>query len=195
MFIVKDIHECNLEDLLDICRRVGSCPYIRLLHDTVPGHSMFVYKYLKGHLLSLARKYLPLALVKRILKDSLRGLAALHDQDIVRNGKSSEPLLCIRIFGNNEYAIDVKANNIVIDWEEGCDGIKIAEVQLTDLEDSLHLGTEFDICDLLVGNQIWRSPEAHAKARVNKPSDMFSFGIVVSCQSFYSFLSLGVNPH
>ena len=100
MFIVKDIHQCNLEDLLDIYRRVGDSPYIRLLHDTVPGNSMFVYRYFTGHLLSLARKKLPIALVKRILKDALRGLAALHDQNIVHNGKSSEPLLCIRIFGN-----------------------------------------------------------------------------------------------
>lgn len=124
MFVVKDIHQGNLEDLLDIYCRVGSCPYIRSLHDTVPGYSMFVYKYCTGHLLNLARKKLPLALVKRILKDALRGLAALHDQNIVHNGP------------------------------------------------------EFDICDLLVGNQLWRSPEAHASGRVNTPSDMFSFGIV-----------------
>ena len=57
----------------------------------------------------------------------------------------------------------------------------------------LKMGSEFDICDLLVGNQMWRSPEAYVSGRVNTPSDMFSFGIVVSCQTFYSFLSLGVN--
>lgn len=87
----------------------------------------------------------------------------------------------------------MKANNIVVDWEEGSNGIEITKVQLTDLEDASHLGPEFDICDLLVGNQLWRSPEAHASGRVNTPSDMFSFGIVVSCQIFYSFLILGVD--
>lgn len=101
MFIVKDVHQCNFEYLLAIYRRVGSCPYIRLLHDTVLEQSMFVYKYFTGHLLSLAKKDLPIALTKRILKDTLRGLAALHDQNIVHNGTSSEPLLCIRILGNN----------------------------------------------------------------------------------------------
>jgi serine/threonine protein kinase len=31
-----------------------------------------------------------------------------------------------------------------------------------------------------VGNQLWRSPEAHAQGPVNSSSDIFSFGIVVS---------------
>lgn len=31
-----------------------------------------------------------------------------------------------------------------------------------------------------VGNQLWRSPEAHAQGPVGSPSDIFSFGIVVS---------------
>jgi serine/threonine protein kinase len=64
-----------------------TCPYLRVLQDTVPEHSMFVYKYFTDHLLSLAQKDLPLALTKRILKDTLRGLAALHDHNIVHTGK------------------------------------------------------------------------------------------------------------
>lgn len=86
----------------------------------------------------------------------------------------------------------MKANNIVIDWEEVCNGIKITKVQLTDLEDAAHLNPEFNICGLQVGNYMWRSPEALASARVNKPSDMFSFGVFVSRQTFYCILSLGV---
>ena len=72
----------------------------------------------------------------------------------------------------------MKANNIVIYWEEGCNGIKVTEVQLTNLEDAAHLKPKFNICGLQAGNYMWRSPEAHASARVNKPSDMFSFGVV-----------------
>lgn len=49
---------------------------------------MFVYRYLKDHLLSLAQKNLPLQLTKRILKDTLRGLAELHRHNIVHAGKS-----------------------------------------------------------------------------------------------------------
>lgn len=36
------------------------------------------------------------------------------------------------------------------------------------------------LCGGQVGNLMWRSPEAHAGGPIKKPSDMFSFGIVVS---------------
>lgn len=48
---------------------------------------MFVYKYFTDDLLSLVRKNLPIAHTKRILKDTLRGLAALHDHNIIHTGK------------------------------------------------------------------------------------------------------------
>lgn len=47
---------------------------------------MFVFQYFADHLLSLAQKDLPLAVTKQILKDALRGIAELHDQDIVHTG-------------------------------------------------------------------------------------------------------------
>jgi hypothetical protein len=50
---------------------------------------MFVYKYFTDDLLSLARMDLPIAHTKRILKDTLRGLATLHDQNIIHTGKPS----------------------------------------------------------------------------------------------------------
>jgi serine/threonine protein kinase len=68
-------------------RELRSCPYLRLSQDTVPELSMFVYKYFTDDLLSLVRKGLPIALTKRILKDTLRGLAAMHDQNIIHTGK------------------------------------------------------------------------------------------------------------
>ena len=59
---------------------------MRGLVDTAPNHSIFVFKYLKENLLGLVQKNLPIAITKRILKDALRGLVALHDKDIVHNG-------------------------------------------------------------------------------------------------------------
>ena len=56
----------------------------------------------------------------------------------------------------------------------------IDQVQLADLEDSAHVPPDCDILGKQAGNWMWRSPEAHASGPVNKPSDMFSFGIVVS---------------
>ena len=68
-------------------RALGTSRYLRLLQDTIPDRSMFVYKYFKDHLLSLAQQDLPLLLTKRILKDALRGLSELHHQDIVHTGE------------------------------------------------------------------------------------------------------------
>jgi hypothetical protein len=33
---------------------------------------------------------------------------------------------------------------------------------------------------MLAGNDNWRSPEAHFKGELNKPTDLFSFGAVVN---------------
>jgi hypothetical protein len=61
--------------------------FLRLSVDVVPEQSIFVYKYLADHLLGFVRKEPPVLLTKRILKDTLRGLAALHEQNIVHTGK------------------------------------------------------------------------------------------------------------
>jgi hypothetical protein len=74
-------------------RGLYNCPHLRLLQDTVPEQSVFVYKYFTDDLLSMAQMDLPIAFTKRILKDALRGLAALHDQNIVHTGKLT--LFCV----------------------------------------------------------------------------------------------------
>lgn len=74
---------------LDIYGRVDSCPYLRVLQDTILEQSMFVYKYLNESLVRLAQQNFSGASMKRILKDALRGLAAPHDQNIVLNGNEA----------------------------------------------------------------------------------------------------------
>lgn len=86
-FVLKDVPQSDFKYLLDLYRGLRSSPYLRLLHDTVPEQSMLVYKYFNGDLLSLVQKDLPIAQTKRILKHTLHGLAALHEQDIVHTGK------------------------------------------------------------------------------------------------------------
>ena len=84
-FVVKNIL-ADYKYYQDMQQALGSSRYLRLMQDAIPERSMFVYKYLKDHLLSLAQKDLPLLLTKRILKDALRGLAELHHQNIVHTG-------------------------------------------------------------------------------------------------------------
>jgi len=84
-FVVKSVLS-DFEHYRDMQRALGNSRYLRLLQDTIPDKSMFVFKYLKDHLLFLAQKDLPLILTKRILKDVLRGIAELHHQNIVHTG-------------------------------------------------------------------------------------------------------------
>ena len=56
----------------------------------------------------------------------------------------------------------------------------IEQVQITDLENAAYLPQGRCIKGMLAGNDNWRSPEGHFKGELNKPSDMFSFGAVVS---------------
>ncbi|KAL9019227.1 MAG: hypothetical protein Q9185_003536 [Variospora sp. 1 TL-2023] len=81
-FVVKNIL-AEYKYYQDMQRALHGSRYLRLLQDTIPDRSMFVYKYLNDHLLFLAQKDLPLLLTKRILKDTLRGLAELHHENIV----------------------------------------------------------------------------------------------------------------
>jgi serine/threonine protein kinase len=65
---------------------LNNSQFLRLSEDVVPEQSIFVYRYLADHLLSFVRKELPVLVTKRILKDTLHGLAALHEQNIVHTG-------------------------------------------------------------------------------------------------------------
>ncbi|KAJ0106876.1 hypothetical protein J7T55_014952 [Diaporthe amygdali] len=156
-FVLKNVSKTSFIDYQEIYRSLDDCPNLRVACDTIPDQSSFVFKYFSDHLLSLAQENPPLPTVKRILKDALRGLAKLHEKDIVHT--------------------DIKPNNILIQ-RHNADGMEVDQVQLADLEDSAHVPPDCDIVGKQAGNWMWRSPEAHASGPVNKPSDMFSFGIV-----------------
>lgn len=89
-FVLKPVSQDNFEYFQDIYRRLDGFPNVRLLHDTIPDHLTFVFKYAREDLLSETQKGLPLAATKNILKDTLGGLAVLHDQHIIHAGMSSD---------------------------------------------------------------------------------------------------------
>jgi serine/threonine protein kinase len=66
-----------------------------------------------------------------------------------------------------------------VDYEETTDQeIHVRSVQIADLEDAVILSPKGAIAGCLSGNQIWRSPEAWARARQDTASDVYSFAIV-----------------
>ncbi|RAK83920.1 calcium/calmodulin dependent protein kinase [Aspergillus costaricaensis CBS 115574] len=158
-FILKYIHEVNFEDLQDVNSRLrNDASHVRLAQDIIPEKSMYVFEYLTGHLLHLAQKDLSLETRKRLLKEALLGIAEMHEKDVVHT--------------------DIKADNFFVNWKQSDNGITIEKVQLGDLEDAVYIPPGSSMLGKQAGNWMWRSPEAHARGRVNKPSDIFSFALV-----------------
>lgn len=157
-FVLKSLFEPEYNYALALQPKLAESPYLRAVADTIPGEKMFVNEYLTDHLLNFAWKDLSLKTQKRILRDALRGLATMHSHDIAH--------------------LDIKANNIMVDYHETEKGLVVDRVQLSDLEDSTHIPPNSALRGIQVGNQLWRSPEAHVKGKISKPTDIFSFAIV-----------------
>lgn len=87
-YVAKNIFHTEFEYQLNLQTPLAGCPNLRVVMDTVPDHLLFVYNYCKDELLNLAgNENLSPAERKRILRDALAGLAALHDQGILHGGK------------------------------------------------------------------------------------------------------------
>lgn len=87
-FILKDIPEPIFDRYNhEIQPNLPKSRFIRVPLDVIPEQRIFVFKYLDLDLLSLARKGISDRNTKRILKDSLRGLAELHGRDVVHLGE------------------------------------------------------------------------------------------------------------
>jgi hypothetical protein len=68
-----------------------------------------------------------------------------------------------------------------VDYEETTNGaIEVQRVQVGDLEMGSVIPPGLNVRGAKLGNPMWRSPESHAAARINLPTDVFSFGLVVS---------------
>ena len=82
-YVLKSVSRIDFQYFQAMFNDLRRSPYIRVADDTIPDQSMFAYKYLKDHLLSFVQRDIPLPLMKQILRDSLRGIAGLHEKDIV----------------------------------------------------------------------------------------------------------------
>ena len=111
----------------------------------------------------------------------------MHDRDIVhlgdlRNFCFHEPIIRSQSFS------DIKPDNIMVNCRHVGREVIVEQVQVTDLENAAYLPNGRCIKGMLAGNENWRSPEAHFKGELNKPSDLFSFGAVVSILTWTEIL-------
>lgn len=76
--------------------------------------------------------------------------------------------------------LDVKPDNVMVDVHGSGSEVVVERAQLTDLENAAYLPKGRCIKGMLPGNDNWRSPEGHLRGELNKPTDIFSFGAMVS---------------
>lgn len=86
--------------------------------------------------------------------------------------------------------LDIKPDNIKIDCRDEDEEMIITKTQLTDLENAAFLPNGTYLRGMLIGNEDWRSPEAALRSKLGKPSDLYSFGLVVCSQSHHTHIFL-----
>ncbi|PYI01179.1 serine/threonine protein kinase [Aspergillus sclerotiicarbonarius CBS 121057] len=95
--------------------------------------------------------------IKYVSKKVLEGLAVLHEDGYVHT--------------------DVKLDNILVN--HGPNGQRFTDVQLADLENTVHIDSKFCKDRNLIGAPFWRSPEAQLGLEWGPPTDIWSFGAMV----------------
>ncbi|TVY80611.1 Cell division control protein 2-like protein [Lachnellula suecica] len=165
-YVLKRLPESFFELSQEHKRDFPDSRRIRLDVDYNEKEQTVVYEYFKTDLLALVQNNadFPLAARKQILFEIGKALQELH--------------------GKNWIHIDVKPNNVMVDWNLDDQGqVQIERVALIDLEVSLKLEGDKLLRIPLpnmqrLGNFMWRSPEAQTGQGIGKPADVFSFGLV-----------------
>lgn len=86
-FVIKNMIPGEFEYQLALQSSLASCPNLRTAIDTVPAFELLVYRFLASDVLQISQKPLAKAKRKCILKNTLSGLAGLHDKGIIHTGK------------------------------------------------------------------------------------------------------------
>ncbi|MCJ1309310.1 hypothetical protein MMC25_002969 [Agyrium rufum] len=127
---------------------------------------MLVFSYLQDDLSGLIEGGLPLSVTKKTLRKVWKGLAELHSAGTVHT--------------------DVSPDNILIDWTEANGSLTSKRVALIDLEDAVLTGSKPSSNDPRSSDYRWQSPEASALGKLDRYSDMFSFGFFVTKKAIFA---------
>jgi serine/threonine protein kinase len=180
-YVVKPISESILEHLQEFRAEFETHPRLRIHVDKIENESILVYDYFKPDLLALVENYPPLPLTarKKILKEIGTALAAMHEKNWIHLGTKLPACPGFdKSFANG--TIDVKPDNIFLNWYvDSSDEFHLGKVVLGDMDCALKLQGE-KLLNYKIGNVMWRSPEGQLGRGVGKPSEVFSFALLVS---------------
>lgn len=87
-YIVKDMIPGEYEYQLQLQKSLSTSPNVRAVVDTIKELEVFIYPFLSSDLLHLSQKKLPKEARRLILRRALRGLADMHQRNVLHNGKS-----------------------------------------------------------------------------------------------------------
>lgn len=84
---MKDMIPGEYEYQLKLQKSLSASPNVRAVVDTIKELEVFIYPFLSADLLHLSQKTLPKETRRDILRYALRGLADMHDKNVLHNGK------------------------------------------------------------------------------------------------------------
>ncbi|PWY70287.1 STE/STE20 protein kinase [Aspergillus sclerotioniger CBS 115572] len=159
-FIIKNPHQARINNERAVLKQFQTrTPYLRPLIDEIIDPPALVLRHLDDDLMSAsASQRLTTSEIKYVSKKVLQALAVLHDDGYV-------------------HTVDVKLDNILVNY--GSDGQRFTDIQLCDLENTVHVEHKFCKDRECIGAPVWRSPEAQLGLQWGPPTDIWSFGTMV----------------
>lgn len=86
--------------------------------------------------------------------------------------------------------LDVKPDNVLVNY--GVGDIRFTDVQLADMGSTVPANSAYAKDGDMIGAPIWRSPEAHLQIGWDTPTDIWSFGALVSVIILDSLCAMGI---
>jgi serine/threonine protein kinase len=171
----------------------GNNPRLRHHIDENNEENVLVYEFFKTDLFQLVEKYpkLPLSARKAILKEVGLGLRDIHEKNWIHLG-ACRNLSILRLYPGSLFvpSPDIKPHNIFLNWHvDEKDDFHLGKVVLGDLDCALKL-VDDELLNAKIGNVMWRSPEGQLGEGIGKPSDVFSFALLVSRDPIYHLINI-----